>query len=277
MFRNNLQQGIYVASSAGQYLGRMNRGWPDPDANATLAALKQALAEYKQLSASQRRLARKLDPAKDKLKWEQDAFVKPAGTLDLRISSRGYPFPGMSSFDQRHPMYFHVDRLWFKPSEWQAWLPSSLQVGASTLVTGPARTRIVMLSHMQAGASAWWEEHIRGGQMKSTVTAVEGDNISLTITADYQMKGESQWCKDSYNGSLLAFATYNRKQSKFTKFDLTMLGTHRVGVMMENLHVGDPSSRMAAAATLNPNSDADDQMVPQNWKWGYSLSWCQRP
>ncbi len=277
LFRGQLQQGIYVASSGGKYLGRMNRGWPDPDADGTLAALKQALAEYRQMSPSERRLSRQLDPAKDKLKWEQDRFVKPTGTLDLRISSRGYPFRGMSTFDQRHPSYFHVDRLWFKPSEWRAWIPGDLRVGAETLVKGPARNRIVLLSHSQAGGSAWWEEHIVGGQMKSKVVSLHGDTVELKITADYRMKANSEWCKDTYDGNLIAFATYNRKLDRFTRFDLAMLGTLTIGMMRENLHVGDPTAMMAAAASLNPNKDADDQMVPQKWKWGYSLNWCRVP
>jgi hypothetical protein len=269
-----IQQGIYVAASGGQFLTRANRGWPDPDPKEILAALKQSVSAYRRLGA-ERRLSKGLDAARDRLKWEADAFTKPEGTLDLRISSRGYPFLGMTSFDQRHPMYYHVDRLWFKPSEWKAWLPSRLAVGAKTRVEGPARTRIVMLSHMQAGSSAWWEEHIRGGTMTSTVTAVEGDAIKLRIQADYHMKADSQWCKDDYDGDLLAFATYDRAKGRFTRFELAMLGTHKVGHMMDNLHQGSPVQRIGAYATINPLTDDDDRMLPASWKYGYGLAWCR--
>jgi hypothetical protein len=274
VMKGNIQQGIYVAASGGQFLGRANHGWPDPNPTEVLQALRQSLAEYRRLG-SQRRLSKSLDAARDRLKWEQDAFVKPANTLDLRISSRGYPFSGMTSADQRHPMYFHVDRLWFKPSEWRAWLPPSLSVGAKTAVDGPARRRIVMLSHMQAGSSAWWEEHIVGGNMTSQVTAVKGNEVSLRVSASYDMKADSQWNKDTYQGNLLAFATYDRKQDRFTRFELATLGTHMVGEMKSNLHVGNPTQRIAAYATLNPSADADDRMIPQNWKYGYSLEWCR--
>lgn len=273
--RNEIQQGIFVASSSGRFLGRMNRGWPDPDADGTLMAMKEALAAYRSMSASERRLSRQLTDA-DRLRWEHEQFQRPAGTLDLRISSRGYGFDGMTTFDQRHPKFYHLDRLWFKPSEWRAWLPSNLAKGAKTRVTGPAYTRIVLLSHMQAGQSAWWESHIRGGQMESEVIGVDGDIVSLRITATYAMKGDTQWCTDTYNGKLLAYADYDQKQRQFKRFDLAMLGTHRVGKMVENIHVGSPEQKIAAAATLNPSSDADDRMIPMNWKYGYTLEWGRR-
>lgn len=270
-----IQQGIYMASSAGKYLGRANLGWPDPDPLAALAAMRKAVADYGATPKAQRVLARDLDARTDKLKWEQDGFTKPPGTLDLRISSRGYPFEGMSTFDQRHPMFFHVDRLWFKPSEWRRWLPSELKAGAAVRVEGPARSRIVMLSHMQAGGSAWDPEHLEGGTMTSTITSVDGDTVELRIAADYDMRADTQWNKSTYRGNLLAFATYDRKRDAFTRFDLAMLGTQTLGRMMSNLHVGSPTQRIAASASLNPLADADDRMIPQQWKWRYTLAWCR--
>jgi hypothetical protein len=276
LMRDQIQQGIYVASSSGRYLGRMNRGWPDPDADATLQALKEAVAAYRRLTPAERRLSRSLTDA-DRLKWEQDAFKKPPGTLDLRISSRGYAFSGMTTFDQRHPKFYHLDRLWYKPSEWRAWLPAKLTPGSKTSVTGPLFNRIVLLSHMQAGQSAWWESHIRGGNMESEVVAVENNKVSLRITAHYDMRADSEWCRDTYKGRLLALAEYDTKDARFTKFELAMLGTHRVGRMMENIHVGSPEQQIAAYATLNPLANSSDRMIPQNWKYGYQLRWAQSP
>jgi len=181
----------------------------------------------------------------------------------------------MTSADQRNPMYYHLDRLWFKPSEWRAWLPRTLTVGAKTTVSGPARTRIAMLSHMQANGSAWWDEHLRGGRMVSEVTAVQGDDVTLRITADYDMKASSQWNHDTFRADLLSYAVYNRKQDRFTRFEIATLGTHTVGKMQSNLHVGSPTQRVAAYATINPATDADDRMIPQNWKYGYTLAWCR--
>ena len=276
LLKGNIQQGIYAASSGGAFLGRVNRGWPDPDPREILAALRKALSDFRSLGP-ERKLSRALDGARDRLKWEQDAFVKPPKTLDLRITTRGYAFDGMTSFDQRHPMYFHIDRLWYKPSEWRAWLPSRLEVGAKTEVQGPAKTRIVLLSHMQAGSSAWWEEHIRASRMVSEVSSISGSEVKLKITAEYDMKADSQWCLDTYRGRLLALATYDRGRDEITSCELAMLGTHTVGRMMSNLHVGNPAQQVAAYATINPARDADDRMIPQSWKYGYTLRWCRDP
>jgi hypothetical protein len=269
------QQGMFVMAPSGQPLGYMNKGWPDPDPVAILAELRKAHASYQSMSRSARLLNAPLDPNRDKIRFEEDAFTKPPKTLDLRIVSRGLPYPGMTSFDQRHPMYFHIDRLWFKPSEWRAFLPRTLSVGAQTEVTGPARTRIVLLSHHQAGGSAWWEEHIRGGNTVSRITKVSGSQVFLSISANYTMSANSQWCKDRYQGDLLAEAIYDSAKGEFTRFDLAMLGTHTVGEYRSNLHSGDLTARIAVSATINPLLDEDDRMRPQNWKWGYTLNWCR--
>lgn len=260
-------------SSAGASLGYLNKGWPDPDADGILQGMREAKAAYARLSPSERRLAQPLGD-KDRMRFEEEQFSKPEGTLDLRISSRGLPFKGMTSFDQRHPMYFHLDRLWFKPSEWRAFIPAD---GRATEVTGPARTRLVLLSHHQAGQSAWWEEHIVGGKTVSRVVARRGDLMDLEIEGTYTMRADSEWCKDSYEGRMMAHATFDMAGRRFTRFDLAMLGRHTVGRRMENLHVGDLTAKIAASASLNPLRTASDRMLPQNWKYGYGLPWCRTP
>lgn len=271
-----IQQGIYVASAGGKFLGRVNRGWPDPSPSEVLKALKEAVAQHEAMGLS-RKLSRRLDPTRDRLTWERDAFVKPKDTLELLVVRRGYAFQGMTSFDQRHPMYFHLDRLWFKPSEWREWLPEKLSVGSKRTVTGEARKRIVLLSHMQPGTSAWWEEHLRGGAMASEVTSVKGDLVNLRITANYDMHADSEWCKDAYRGDLLALASYDKSQERFVAFDLAMLGRHTLGRMLPNLHVGANSQMVAVTGRIAPDAGKKGAMLPQAWKYGYSLRWGRTP
>lgn len=267
------QQGMYAMSAAGEPLGYLNKGWPDPDPVAVLDAMRVSESKYRTLPDNRRKGTELA--AGDRMVFEKDAFGKPAGTLDLRIVSRGLPFEGMTSFDQRHPMFFHWDRLWFKPSEWREFLPATLAPGSTTTVRGPGRTRLVLLSHHQAGHSAWWEEHIVGGETRSTVMRVEGDRVHLRLEADYRMRADSQWCKDKYDGRLIGQAVYDRSTDRFVRFDLSMLGTHTVGVRQANLHAGDLTSRIAVMAELNPTPD--DPLPPQNWKYGYGDRWRQTP
>lgn len=273
----DLQQGIYTMASGGRGFGRMNAGWPDPDGDQILANLKRAVQAYYAMPKSERLLSKTLNKETDKLKWESDSFIKPEGTLDLRVVRRGYAFQGMTSFDQRNPMYFHIDRLWFKPSEWKEFLPSSLTVGSKANVTGPGRTRIALLSYLHPGGSAWWMEHIKGGQTTTEVTAVRGNLVDLKLTARYEMKANFQYNKGSFYGDQIGYMTYDTTARKFTRFEYVTLGVHDVGEMKTNIHVATPTTTVASFAELNPGTDPDDNMIPQQWKWGYGLNWCRTP
>lgn len=262
-------------TSSGIPLGYLNRGWPDPDPAAILELLREADRRYQALPRQDRILTPPIDPKRDVMVFEADGFRKPPGTLDLRILRRGLPYPGMTSFDQRHPMYHHVDRLWFRPDEWSAFIPTNRQVGQVVEVSGPARDRIVLLSHMQAGGGAWWKEHIVGGKTTSEIVSVRGNVFELRIRGDYRMKANTQWNKGSYDGNLLAYATFDATQRRFIRFDLAMLGTHDVGTRLSNLHAGDLTSKIAVSAELAFPDGKDDGRIPSQWKYGYGLRWSQ--
>lgn len=275
---NNIQQGIYMVTSSGQFLGRANLGWPDPDPVASLAALKESVAKYEGLSKGLRIQSKRLNPATDKLKFEQDQFTRPEGLLDLRALSRGYAYEGMSTFDERHPIYYGLDRLWYKPSEYMAWIPASRQVGAKVNVTGVLKDRIVLRSHQHKASMAWWEEHIKKSSMTSTITKIEGSVISIRIDAHYEMKADSQWNKGAYTGDLLGYADFDTTKNEFTKFEIVMYGLHDMGTHLDNARAGDLKQMVGAYISLNPQTgDADNLMIPSEWKYGYGLAWCRRP
>lgn len=271
-----LQQGIYAVSSGGAYLVRANAGWPDPDPNGTLQALQKSLRDYRALPSSRRVRSAPFALA-DRMVFMREQFTKPKGTLDLRVVTRGYAYPGMTTFDERHPKYYGMDRLWYKPSEWRGWIPGERRVGASREVDGPLRDRIVLRSHQHQAQAAWDISHIRQAKMTSTITGVEGDHVSLRIEANYSMKADTRWNKSTYAGDLLAYATVDTSSGAWTDFRGAMLGTWTVGMMPENLRVGDPSQRTASSFRLNPLDDPDDAMRPSQWRWGYGLAWCRTP
>lgn len=268
-------QGIYVGTPSGKLLARCNAGWPDPDANETLNNIKKAVAKYYAMPKSERLLANLPNPTTDRLKFKEDQFTKPKGTLDLRVTKRGYAYPGMTSFDERHPMFFGIDRLWFKPSELQTLLPGSLTVGSSKQVNGPMGTRWVLHNHMQKAASAWDEPHIQVGIFTSTVKEVSGSKVNLEIKAHYELKANTQWNTGSYRGDLLGKLTIDSRSLECSAFEATMFGRSTLGKLLPNAHAGDPSQMVASYITINPQTDADDNMIPSNWMWGYGLNWCQ--
>ena len=273
--KEGIFQGIYVATPSGKMLARVNAGWPDPDAKAILENIRRATQRYYQMPKSERLFSQVPDPAKERLAFQGDQFTKPADTLDLRVTKRGYAYPGMTTFDERHPKFMGIDRLWFKPTEWWQFFPETLKVGAKAKIIGAPYNRWVLHNHMQKGSSAWDVNHIQSGSMTTEVTAVNGNFVDLTLRATYAMKANTQWNVGSYDGSLFGKIQYDLGKKQFTRFEAVMFGWHHAGKFMDNLRAGELTQWVAAYATINPNADADDRMIPSNWMWGYGMNWCR--
>jgi hypothetical protein len=275
--REGVHQGLYVVTSAGRFLAKVNTGWPDPDPVEALRRMRRAAADYRRLPESERLLATAVDPSRDGLTPQSEQFRKPAGTLELRVVRRSYPFSGMNSFDVRHPMYFAIDRLWYKPSEYAAWVPPDRRVGGSIAVRGQALSRLILLSHVTVSQNPWQPGDIRRGEMTSRITAVDGARLTLRITADFDVKANSQWNQGAYTGNLIGRAVYDGTTRRFTEFELLSLGVHTQAPMQPNMHVGSPISRVGALVTLNPQNDPDNRMLPAQWFYGYPRGWSNSP
>lgn len=273
--REGIFQGIYVATPSGILLGRVNAGWPDPDTKVIFQNIQRCVQQYYQMPRTQRLMSSVPDSAKDRMVFAQSQFTKPADTLDLRVTKRGYSYPGMTTFDERHPKFMGIDRLWFKPTEWYQFFPRELKVGNRVSIKGDVLNRWVLHNHMQKGASAWDASQIRSGTMTSEVTGVKGNLVDLTVRASYSMKANTQWNVGSYDGSLLGYIQYDLAAKKFTRFEAVMFGYHDAGKFEANLRSGDLKQWVASYATLNPLADSDDRMLPSNWMWGYGLNWCK--
>ncbi len=273
---NGLHQGIYVVSSSGKLIDRIVGGWPEYDPKITLDGLKKGLQAYRNMPKEDRVKSSAIPP-EEQVRFGWMDFKKPAGTLDLRITNRAYSYPGMTTFDERHPTYLGIDRIWFKPSELASLFPAKIEVGAKKSVSGPLLDRWILTSQMMKGSAAWDESMFTNANMTSTVKAVRENEFDLLLSAQYDIRANTQWNKGHYNGELLANATYNRQSKTFTKFECVLFGTHTAGTRLSNVHSGDLSAKIAAFATINPHSDPDDDMPPSEWMWRYTLRWCQSP
>jgi hypothetical protein len=268
-------QGIYVATPSGKLISRVNAGWPDPDAKQILVNINQATQRYYQMPKSERLFSQVPDPVKDRIAFKKDQFYKPNGTLDLRVTKRGYSYPGMTTFDERHPKFLGFDRLWFKPSEWQQFFPQNIKVGSKTQIKGIPFERWVIHNHMQKGHNAWEPDHIKSGSMVTEVTGIAGNLVDLSLKASYSMKADTKWNTGAYDGSLMGKIQYDLGANKFTKFEVVMLGWHHAGKFLDNARSGELTQWVSSYTTINPHNDADDRMIPGNWMWGYGLNWCK--
>lgn len=273
---HGLHQGIFIVTSSGKLISRIVGGWPEYDPKITLDGLRQGIKQYQALKSSDRIKSAAI-PAKEQIHFGWMDFKKPERTLDLRVTKRAFAYPGMTTFDERHPIYMGIDRIWFKPSELAALFPAKLTVGATTTVTGPFRDRWIETSQMMKGGAPWDPPMFRDSVMSSKVVEASASTLKLEISAKYLAEANTQWNKGSYNGDFLAFATYNRQTQEFTKFEVAMLGTHNAGTRLSNVHAGDLSAKIATYAVINPLSDPDDAMAPSGWMYRYTLEWCRRP
>jgi hypothetical protein len=151
---HGLHQGIYVVTSSGRYLGQINAGWPEPDPVEASRRLRAALSAYQSMSRAQRTFSGQV-PAGVRFPWSD--FRLPEGGLNLRVTKRSYPYQGMTTFDERHPTYVALDRLWFKPSEWRQFLPRDLRPGASADLSSLVGQRLVTNTHLMKDCSPWEE------------------------------------------------------------------------------------------------------------------------
>lgn len=271
--RNGLHQGIYAATSSGRFLGQINAGWPEPDGEEAHRRILGALAAYRRMPAGERVLSTQLDARRDRMTPSRELFRRPADVLDLRVVKRSYPFAGMTTFDIRHPLYFALDRLWYRPEEYAAWLPRERRVGASVQVSGPAVQRLISLGHLVQSQDPWGPETIRRAAMTSTLTGVAGERLRLKIAAEFDLKSSTQWNGGSYRGNLLGHAAYDTRARKFVEFELLGLGTHVQSPLRPNMHSGGATSQVGSLITLNPQDDPDDRMLPNNWFYGYPRGW----
>jgi hypothetical protein len=271
---HGIHQGIYAITPSGEMLGKINHGWPDPDPEAALEALHRALRDYRRMPRAGRLLDSLPEAAAARLSWEHDQFTMPPGTLDLRVVKRSYPFEGMTSFDIRHPMYYSLDRLWYRPDEFREWVPERRVVGATREVKGPALRRLIFLNHLMRDDSPWDEEHVKHASMTSRITRIEGPRITIEIEAAFDLQASGPWNQGTYRGTLLGSGDFDAGRSTFTRLEMLALGTHTVGKLLPNMHSGHPISRMGALITLDPQ-EGSARMRPTQWKWGYTLAWCR--
>ncbi len=272
-----IHQGIFAVTPSGKLIRNLRYGWPAPDPVRTLQGLRQSLAEYQSQSKFERLLARTPNSATDKLRFESESFARPVGVLDLRVVKRSYPFSGMTAMDVRSPEYYSIDRLWYKPTEYRALVPNRIAVGESVSVSSPFAHRLVTLCHLMVDCSPWRPNEIQKASLTSRIEKVEGDIVTLALTAEYALSANSQYNKGRYGGTSLGNAKWDRSKSTIVGFELVSYGKHFVGEMKPNMHVGSAETMVGSLITLNPvGSDPDNQMIPTHWKNGYPRGWGQR-
>jgi len=266
-----IHQGIYLVTPSGQFLQRIDGGWPIYDPKISVQKLRDGLKQYQALDSAERSKCRPFAAA-DRMDFDWREFAPPADALDLTVINRSFPYEGSDKFDIRHPIYFKTDRLILSREDQLALLPKELVVDASLEVNKTLRDRFLLHNHLAMGHDAWWSEHIKNSEMTATVTAVSNGVATVQYAASWNAKADSKWCKATYDGGMLGKALVNIPSRTFSSLEFVALGKHDVGEMQNNMHRNVSTTPVGMVAGITPPR-LKNQPLPSNWADGYPKSW----
>ncbi|MBI3271333.1 MAG: hypothetical protein HYZ53_20220 [Planctomycetes bacterium] len=276
--RQGIHQGHYILSPGGRLLASASAMWHVTGPGMVLEALDKGLAAYRALPRGERLLRTVLDPGNDRADLPREEFSRPEGCLDLRVVSRCLPFAEMDrAADTRHPDFYRLDRLWYTPEEYAAFVPREGREGASFPVTGAALDRLVRL-HMGTQVQptpAWDGADVRSAELVGEVTGVKGGQLTVHYRGHVSLAGTRPQNRRSYRGDLLGDAVYEPATRRFRCFELLALGTHTLPADDTHGNAGSRTAPLGVLITLNPDG-AQDKLPPTFWRWGYPRGWPRR-
>lgn len=266
-----IQQGIYLVTPSGQFLQRVDGGWPLYDPEISVKKLREGLEQYQALDRSERSQCPPFAAA-DRMEFEWQNFAPPADAIDLTVINRSFPYQGADKFDIRHPSYFKTDRLILTREDQLALLPENLVVDATIEVDKNLRDRFLLHNHLAMGHDAWWSEHIKNSSMIAAVTGVKNDIAYVQYAAVWEAKADSKWSTATYTGSMFGKAQVNVSSRTFSALEFVALGEHDVGEMRSNMHRNVTTTPVGMIAVITP-PQLTNQPLPSNWAHGYPNSW----
>lgn len=266
---HGIHQGIYIVTPGGRYLKKCNVGWPDPDPEKSLALMREAVREFRAMEKSARLAEAALREADRSLPRSHHSAPAPEW-LKIRSVTRSYPFEGMELFDQRHPRYYKIDRLWMTPETARTLLPAKLEVGAVSSVKGRALHHLTYDCHLMLGCPPWPEESVKQAEMQVKITGKKGPLLKLRYTASFHFDSDSKWNKGAYRGKLLGKAVWNEEKQQFTRLTWVSLGERNRRVLRSNetrgkVHV----TTVGSVLELDPRHANDLNILPHRWEHGY--------
>lgn len=267
---HGIHQGIYIVTPGGKYLKKCNVGWPQLDARKSLALMREALSEFHAMPKATRLAKATLQEADRSL--PKSHHLSPAPDwLKIRSTTRSYPFADMELFDQRHPDYYKVDRLWMTQETTRTLLPAKLAVGETSHIKGRAINHLIYDCHLMLGCSPWPEEAIKTAEMQVKIVAQNGSHFDLRYTGKFHFDSDSKWNQSSYNGKLLGRAVWDDSKKQFTSLMWVSLGERNKRVLRSNETRGKVKvTTVGSVLELDPRRANDLNILPHSWKHGYA-------
>jgi len=266
---HGIHQGIYIVTSGGKYLKQCNVGWPQLDPQKSLALMREAVSEFRAMPKADR-LAKAALQESDRSMPKTHHLSPAPEWLKIRSTTRSYAFEDMELFDQRHPKYYKIDRLWMTPETTRTLVPMKLAVGETAEVEGRALNHLIYDCHLMLGCPPWPEESIKTAEMKVKIVDKKGHLYDLRYTGDFHFDSDSKWNKSSYRGKLLGKAVWDDYKKQFVRLNWVTLGERNKRVLRSNETRGKVKiTTVGSVLELDPRQPNDLNILPHRWKYGY--------
>jgi hypothetical protein len=272
------RQGIYAAAPSGVLLASINHN----DPKRVAGMLRKALAAWVSMPRSERLPpeAAPEDPA-GRVRWET---LHPEKGLVLRVTSRDAGRERVDGDDWRANAW-NLDALWFRAEEAASFVPAEAKVGATADVPAALVRRIVRLhltDNVRGQTPPYPDRAVERAALRSEVTAVEGDRVSLRLSGEARVVHEGRWPvggfrdmhspseqERGFEGRLLGRASYDRKAARFVAFEMVALGS-RWGATQYNGRHDDPGpAPMGVVFSLAGDTPADRVAPSAMWEYGW--------
>ncbi len=224
------RQGIYAATAGGTLLASVNTRNPRRVADM----LERALARWEELGRKERKEG--ASPVESVRRWETRY---PADGLVLRTSVRDIDRESGPA-DWRAEAW-NQDFAWFTREEALAMLPESKTVGAEGVWPADLAARLArchLVDAVRGQVPAFAREHVERARIETRVLSADSGTLELELSGSTRAVARGRWgvlnFKDlkepseqerGFETELLGRATFDRKQERFTRFELIAAGT----------------------------------------------------
>ncbi len=260
------RQGTYVATPAGKLLearGLWKVGWEKMEnPREILQIMESGLAQWGRMSPAERRRDPGLKlPTAAINDWDK---LYPSDGLVLRMTCRDLPLKEgtWSQVVWNDAVWENLDYAWFRRSEAQQWMPSSISSGATWEVSKPLVERLVrfhMIDNVRCHMGRLFrKEDVQKARLTGKVVEVRGNNVMVRYEGE--SRAERLDTKVGYESRLLGRAVFNVATGRFSSFELIAVGT-RWGV--QETRPSPAPTPLGFIFVLPVGTDARDHAPPR--------------
>lgn len=271
----NTRQGTYALTPSGKFLASVNSN--DPKLMA--AMLSAALQAWSKMSRDER--LGEADPSMVAASAARFERLYPEKGLVMRIVSRDLQRAETPS-DWRAGA-FNLDYAWFTEAEARHFLPTEPSLGQVHEVPRhlvSRLTRLHFVDNVRGQTTAFEESGVQVAQLRSTVTAVRGREVTLRLSGNSLASAKGRWSIDGSRDmnsaseqargvdlQLLGKATFDLRSGRFVTFELVAAGK-RWGSTQYNARRDDPGPSPIGYVCTKAGESPSERVAPAFW-WAY--------